>query len=220
MTTSKLAQQDAVILAALPHVTFDGWGAPALRRGAIEAGLNESDADILFPEGARAAIAHFIALADRLMIEDAAAHDMSTLKHREKIALLVRLRLERWSVNRDAIRRALVLAPMPAMAGPALKGWYGTVDAMWRAVGDKSNDFSFYTKRALLAAVYGSTLLFWLNDKSPDCAATWEFLNRRIDNVMQIPKLRARLSEHLDRLPTPRRLFERLSALSSGVRQK
>ena len=216
MTTSKVAQQDAVILAALPHVTFDGWGFAALRRGAVEAGLKESDADILFPEGARAAIAHFIALADRLMIEDIATRDMSTLKHREKIALLVRLRLERWTAHREAIRRALAISPLPSIAGTALQGWYGTVDAMWRAVGDKSIDFSFYTKRALLAAVYGSTLLFWLNDKSPDCTATWEFLNRRIDTVMQIPKLRAQLSARLERLPTPRRIFERLAALRAN----
>jgi ubiquinone biosynthesis protein COQ9 len=196
---AKLSEQDAVVLAALPHVTFDGWGYAALKRGALAAGLKDSDAEILFPDGAKGAIAHFIDLADRLMIADFANEDISKFKHREKIALIVRLRLERWTPHRDAIRRALALSPLPSMAGPSLQGWYGTIDAMWKAIGDKSVDFSFYTKRALLAGVYGSTLLYWLNDKSLDCAATWAFLDRRIDNVMQIPKLRGKVMERLER---------------------
>jgi len=209
-TAQRTAQQDSIITATLPHVIFDGWGLTALKRGAVEAGLKESDAERLFPNGARDAVAHFIALADRLMVEDLATHDLSKLKHREKIALVVRLRLERWTAQRDAVRRALALAPLPSMAAPSLQGWYGTVDAMWRAVGDKSIDFSFYTKRMLLAGIYGGTLLYWLNDKSADCAATWAFLDRGIDDVMQIPKLKSRVQS---RLPDPRRLVERLSAL-------
>jgi ubiquinone biosynthesis protein COQ9 len=206
----RTTQQDAVITATLPHVIFDGWGFTALKRGAVEAGLKESDAERLFPNGARDAVAHFIAMADRRMVEDLATHDLSKLKHREKIALVVRLRLERWTMHKEAIRRALALSPLPSMAGASLQGWFGTVDAMWRAVGDKSVDFSFYTKRMLLAGVYGATLLYWLNDKSEDGAASWAFLDRRIDDVMQIPKLKSRVQS---RLPDPRRLIERLGAL-------
>jgi ubiquinone biosynthesis protein COQ9 len=104
------------------------------------------------------------------------------------------------------------------MVGPALQGWYATVDAMWRSIGDTSIDFNFYTKRALLAGVYGSTFLFWLNDRSSDCSATWAFLDRRIENVMQVPKLRGKIMERLSRLPTPRRLAERMSAFKPSGR--
>ena len=213
---SKQSQQDALSQAALPHVVFDGWGAVALRRGAVAAGLKESDAELLFPGGTKAAIAHFIDLADRLMVEDFAKQDVSKLKHRQKIALIVRLRLDRWTVHRDAIRRALALSPQPSMSGMVLQGWYSTVDAMWKAIGDQSIDFSFYTKRALLAGVYGSTMLFWLNDKSLGCDATWAFLDRRIDNVMQVPKIRSRIMERLERLPSPRRFAERFASFGSG----
>ena len=43
-----------------------------------------------------------------------------------------------------------------------MKLLYSTVDAMWRAAGDTSTDFNFYTKRAILSAVYSSTLMRWL----------------------------------------------------------
>jgi ubiquinone biosynthesis protein COQ9 len=64
---------------------------------------------------------------------------------------------------------------------------------MWYAAGDTSTDFNFYTKRATLAGVYSSTLLYWLNDRSPGSEATWGFLDRRIDDVMKIEKLKAQV---------------------------
>jgi ubiquinone biosynthesis protein COQ9 len=211
--TDKQTRRDNVILAALKHVPFDGWTPSMLGRAAEDAGFLASDADLLFPDGVPDAVAHFLDLADRLMIEDYAKQDTSKLKHREKIALIVRLRLERWTPHRESVRRALSLSPMPSIAGNTLKSAYITIDAMWKAIGDKSIDFSFYTKRMLLAGVYGSTLLYWLEDRSEHCKATWDFLSRRIDNVMQIPKIKGQLAERLAQFPTPSRLVQRFKAI-------
>jgi len=115
------------------------------------------------------------------------------LKMRERIKGAVRIRLERHAGQREAVRRALALLSLPFNAGLALKLLYKTVDAMWYAAGDTSTDFNFYTKRATLAGVYSSTLLYWLNDRSPGSEATWGFLDRRIDDVMKIEKLKARV---------------------------
>ena len=57
-------------------------------------------------------------------------------------------------------------------------------------IGDKSTDFSFYTKRFSLAAVYSSTLLFWLNDTSSDQEETSFFLDRRLNDISKIPNLK------------------------------
>jgi ubiquinone biosynthesis protein COQ9 len=59
---------------------------------------------------------------------------------------------------------------------------------MWRAAGDAATEFNFYTKRGLLAGVYASTLLYWLDDSSDDCAATWAFLDRRTADAMRVPQ--------------------------------
>ena len=63
--------------------------------------------------------------------------------------------------------------------------------------GDTPHDASYYSKRSLLAAVWTSTFLFWLDDRSEGCADTWAFLERRIDNVMQIGRLRGRFDDAL-----------------------
>jgi ubiquinone biosynthesis protein COQ9 len=115
------------------------------------------------------------------------------LKIRDRIKSAVRLRLERHAGPREAARRALSTLSMPLNAGLALKLLYKTVDAMWYAAGDTSTDFNFYTKRATLAGVYSSTLLYWLNDRSPGAEATWAFLDRRIDDVMKFEKLKGQV---------------------------
>jgi ubiquinone biosynthesis protein COQ9 len=204
----KIAARDAVIRAALPHVPFDGWSQKTLTAAAASAG-HAGAVPRLFPGGVSDAVAHFMDMADRAMVADLKAHDLAALKVRAKVALGVRLRLERWTPHREAVRRALALSPHPAFAGKVLRNWYAVVDAIWRAAGDRSVDFNFYTKRGLLAAVYGATVLHWLDDRSDGCAATWAFLDRRIEDVMQVPKIKARIAEGLQALPNPFRLLSR-----------
>ena len=207
--TDKDVRRDAVVLAALPHIPFDGWSLEALNRGATDAGLTSADVDVLFPDGPRAAVRHWLQMADRQMIEDLAETDLETLRIRDRIALLVRTRLERWTPHREAVRRALALSVLPGFAEDGARSGYATVDAMWRAAGDRATDYNFYTKRGLLAAVYTSTLLVWLDDRSEGCADTWAFLDRRIADVMKVPKAQARLKEVVSRLPNPFNLLRR-----------
>ena len=80
---------------------------------------------------------------------------------------------------------------------------YRTVDTIWRAVGDTSADFNFYTKRALLAGVYTTTMLYWFGDTSEDAEETWKFLDRRIADVMQIEKVKSQVFKFAEQLPNP-----------------
>jgi ubiquinone biosynthesis protein COQ9 len=221
--SQRQVERDAVIMAALPHVPFDGWSDVCLKRAAADANLGEGAAVRLFPGGASDAVRHFMGMADRLMLADLEARDLGGLKIRERIATAVRMRLERWQPHKEAVRRAIGLVPVPTVTGPALRGWYHTVDLIWRMVGDRATDFSFYTKRMLLAGVYGATLLYWLDDRSPGSTATWEFLGRRIDDVMRLGKLRASVSDRLKGLPKPsalrRRFADRMTRGFTGVRK-
>ena len=119
---------------------------------------------------------------------------IGTMKVRDRIRLAVRTRIEQHAGSKETARRALALLALPLNARLGLKLLYRTVDAMWYAAGDTSADFNFYTKRATLAGVYSSTLLFWLNDRSPGDEATWAFLGRRIDNVMSFEKLKGQFT--------------------------
>jgi ubiquinone biosynthesis protein COQ9 len=129
------------------------------------------------------------------------------MKVRERIAAGVRARLAVLAPHREAARRALAVLAQPQNAALGLKLVYRTVDAIWYAAGDTATDYNFYTKRALLAAVYGATMLYWLEDRSPDGAETEAFLARRLGEAMALPKVAARLRAAADNLPNPLRFL-------------
>ena len=93
------------------------------------------------------------------------------------------------------MRRATAARLLPSNGLAACGSLWRTVDLMWSAAGDDARDASYYTKRSLLAAVWTSTFLYWLEDRSEGYAETWSFLERRIANVMQIGRLRARIDD-------------------------
>ncbi len=53
-------------------------------------------------------------------------------------------------------------------------------------------------------------MLYWLSDESDDFADTWAFIDRRIDDVMQIEKAKKGLKKFARSLPDPVRLLGRL----------
>jgi ubiquinone biosynthesis protein COQ9 len=191
----------AILDAALAHVPFDGWSTAALRRGAADRGLPADAADRAFPRGPAEAIELWNAVCNARMAAALADLDLAALKIRRRIATAVRLRIEAYGAGgggggvggRQTVRRTLSWLAAPGHAALAATLLYRTVDEIWYRCGDTATDFNFYTKRALLAGVYSSTLLCWLDDTSEGHAETWAFLDRRIDNVMQVPKLTARL---------------------------
>jgi ubiquinone biosynthesis protein COQ9 len=203
MSVEHQENRDRIIEAALTHVPFDGWSRRALAAGVAEAGLAPEWSRRAFPGGVIEAVEHFADYTDRRMLAALAGRDLGALRVRERIAGAVRTRLELNAPHREAIRRLLSYLALPHNAGVAMRTTYRTVDVIWRAAGDKATDFNFYTKRGLLAAVYGSTVLFWLADRSEGQADTWAFLERRIADVMAVPKLQARLKETLGSLPLP-----------------
>jgi ubiquinone biosynthesis protein COQ9 len=184
------------------NAVFDGWTGTALAAAGRGLGLPEGEAGRLFPGGPLAVLEFLSTRSDGRMVADLDAAGVESMKVTERIRTAVRLRIEKHAGEKDAARRALSLLAMPLNAGLALKLLYRTVDAMWYAAGDTSVDFNFYTKRATLAGVYSSTMLFWLNDRSEGSAATWAFLDRRLDDVMKIEKLKGRMREWRPGFPT------------------
>jgi ubiquinone biosynthesis protein COQ9 len=202
-------EKDAILAAALPNVAFDGWTRKLLLAAGADAGQEPAMVLRAFPRGPIDLLEHFIADADRRMLEGLEALDLPGMKIRQRIATAIRLRLEQQAGNKEAIRRALGLMAQPAYGAVALGSLYRTVDAIWYACGDQSTDFNYYTKRALLAGVYSATLIYWLEDRSEGHGDTWEFLDRRIADVMRIQGLRGRAERLLESLPDPFRLLRR-----------
>ena len=192
---SREAQRDRLLQAALVHVPFDGWSWRSLRAAAADLGLAPGLARRLFPQGGDDLLVHLEGWADRQMLARIDPAELASLRLRARIARLVRTRLEVLTPHREALRRATAARWLPGNAVAATVSLWRTVDLIWELAGDRANDASYYSKRALLAAVWTSTFLVWLDDRSESLEATWAFLERRIDNVLQIGQVRARIED-------------------------
>jgi ubiquinone biosynthesis protein COQ9 len=187
------ARKDALLLAMLPNVPFDGWTRAGMRVAAERAGIDSTELSLLFPGGTRDVAAWFSNWADRQTLTALKKRHLGTMKIRERIASGVFARLEILLPHREAVRRSLSLFATPRNLPRGAKLLYDTVDTIWHAAGDRSTDFNFYTKRGLLAGVYATTTLYWLDDRTDDMEATKAFLDRRLAEVLAIPKLQERV---------------------------
>jgi len=198
---SREEQRDRLLEAALAHVPFDGWSVRSLSAGARDLDLEPGLVRRLFPRGGDDLLAHLDDWADRQMAARIDRSALAAMRVRDRIATLVRTRLDVLEPHREAMRRAVAARLLPSNALAAGAAVWRTVDLMWTLAGDQiTADSSYYTKRTLLAGVWTSTFLYWLEDRTPGSAATHAFLERRIDDVMRIGKARARLDSVLDRL--------------------
>ena len=145
--------------------------------------------------------------ADREMLARIGGAEFDQLKVRERVASAVRARLGLLAPYREAARRGLAMLALPQNAPLAVRLLYDTVDAIWYAAGDAATDFNFYSKRALLGGVYAATMLYWLDDRSPDerrRAAARAPARRRHEPAED---RRAAARDRWDRLPNPLRFL-------------
>ena len=196
---SRQQQRDRLLEATLVHVPFEGWSRRSLHAGAADCGMDMGLARRLFPRGGDDLLVHLEDWADRQMLARIDRVELAGLRMNQRITKLVRGRLEVLTPHREALRRAVSARWLPGNAVAATGSLWRTVDLIWEIAGDRPTDASYYTKRALLAAVWTSTFLFWLEDRSDGLEATWGFLERRLDNVMAFGKLRGRLEDALAR---------------------
>jgi ubiquinone biosynthesis protein COQ9 len=186
--------KDRLLDAALGHVPFDGWSDRSLRAAAADAAIDPALARALFPRGGVDLALAYHARGDAAMVATLAASDLSAMRFRDRIAFAVRTRLD--LADRELVRRGTTLFSLPQHAADGARAVWTTADRIWTALGDSSQDLNWYTKRATLSAVYGATVLYWLGDDSTGHHDTWEFLDRRIDGVMQFEKLKANFKEN------------------------
>jgi ubiquinone biosynthesis protein COQ9 len=201
-TDPTLDEMRAALGAVIPaHAVFDGWTDAALANAAQELRLDPAHARLAIPDGAIGMIDAWYASIDARLAADFPPERIAAMKIRERIGALVLARLAIARPHKQAVRSALAILAQPrSMTTAARLGWRAA-DVMWRIAGDTAADFNHYTKRVTLSAVYGSTLLAWLDDESEGEADTRSFLARRIDNVMQFEKLKAQIK------PDPERHF-------------
>lgn len=188
------AAKSLILQAALPHAAFEGWSETTLQAALTDSGLAPGLARALFPRGGIDLAVAYHQQGDRAMTEALAATDLTALRYTARVALAIKLRLT--GADKELVRRGTTLFSLPHHAPEGAKLIWATADAIWKALGDTSNDLNWYSKRATLSAVYSATVLFWLGDQSDDNAETWAFLDRRLANVTAFEKTKTAINNN------------------------
>jgi len=205
---------DALRLRLAPAVAaaavFDGWSEAAVTQAAADTGVDPSLAAFAFRDGQMTMISAWIGSVDAQMAEVLPADTLRAMPVRERIRSLVQSRLDAIVGLEEALSRALSIMAMPRNVAAALKlGWH-SADVMWRLAGDTATDYNHYTKRAILASVYGATLSVFASDGSEGKAETRAFLDRRLAGIMRFEKAKAKLLPGSGDHFSPARFFGRL----------
>jgi ubiquinone biosynthesis protein COQ9 len=170
-----------------------GWTEAAFRAAVADAGLSEGEAALACPKGAFDLFDAFAERADEAMLAGLDELDLSAMRYRDRVRAAVQIRLEAQAPYKEAARAMTRALAQPFRAPEAARLLWRTADRIWRALGDTSTDGNYYSKRAILSGVLGSTYTRWFSDDSPGHEETWSFLDARIENVMQFEKFKARL---------------------------
>ena len=189
------AERAALLGPILDTAVFDGFTEQAMARGCAAAGLRPAELAAAFPGGVGDLLRYWSACADAASRAALVPEAVPALRIREKVARGVEARLAFFAPRKEAARRAAAALALPHRAGLAADLVWRAADAVWRAMGDKSTDFNFYSKRAILSGVIASTQTRWFGDDDPAYEETKRFLAGRIENVMQFEKAKARVSE-------------------------
>ena len=212
-----LSDLDSLTQAALPHVGFDGWSDETLRRACEDTQINADAALLAAPRGVLDIIANWSAQMDAEMLARMDAADLKSMKIRQRVTFAVQSRLEAIGTHDEAARRARARLLLHDAATLGAELIWATSDAIWTGLSDPSTDFNWYSKRAVLSAVYTSSLAAWLNDETPQKAKAKAFLDRRIENVMEFEKAKANFRKLTKDLPDPARV---LAGLRYGGRRR
>lgn len=186
--------KDAILKAALEFVPTYGWSSKALAAGAEKMGLS-STVHGVFARGGGDLVLYFIRSSNEKLSQKLADEAEIAAKDPEKkkgtraiIRDAVETRLRMIIPHMSNWPQAMALMALPQNVPDALRQGCTMVDDIWYFAGDRSTDFNYYTKRATLGLVYGNTELYMLQDSSDDFQKTWQFLDRRIDNLTQFGK--------------------------------
>uniref|UniRef100_A0A4W5MIB3 Ubiquinone biosynthesis protein n=1 Tax=Hucho hucho TaxID=62062 RepID=A0A4W5MIB3_9TELE len=184
--------QARILNAALDFVPLHGWTVEAISAGAETLGLSAASSG-MFQNGAGDLVLHFIAQSNTQLTEQLAEHhnqvqlgQAEPKKTAEFLRDAVETRLRMLTPYINNWPQAMSILFLPHNIPNSLKHLSTLVDDIWYYAGDRSTDLNWYTKRAALTGIYNTTELVMVQDSSQDFQDTWNFLDNRIQDIVNM----------------------------------
>tara|TARA_Y100000590_G_scaffold364578_1_gene423041 strand:- start:18 stop:650 length:633 start_codon:yes stop_codon:yes gene_type:complete len=153
----------------------------------------------LFPNGYLSTIQMYLDDINSKMALESKKLNLIQLRLHERVRELCILRLNIMQKEKKFVVKTYNHLCLPQNYKFSSKNLYKTIDQIWFLSGDNSTDFNFYTKRIILAGIYTSTMIHFINNENID--GTIDFLNNQLKKVKYIPKFKNRINDIVKILP-------------------
>lgn len=181
--------------AALVEVLTHGWNKSAITAAATKLGHPSVVAGLV--GGVEEVVLHHISKSNRQldawMVDEVAR--LTAGGSRLPIGKFIRsCVVQRLSHNIPYLSAGLwaqgvAMVAQPAWAGRGVELGQEVCDDIWHRAGDTSADLNWYTKRVTLGMVMAATEVFMVQDTSEGFRDTWDFLDRRLEDLSIMPTI-------------------------------
>jgi len=182
-----------------PYVIKYGWNEEMFLKVAKNSKYETAVILTLFPEGYISLIQLYIDEVNIKMTDKSKNLNLIRLKIHERIRELCILRFDIMVKEKKLVSKTFFHLLLPNNYKFCLKNLYKTVDQIWYLAGDSSTDFNFYSKRVILASIYSSTIIHFINNN--DFEKTIDLLDKQLKKVAKIPKIKDRFNEFVKLVP-------------------
>ncbi|MFL2790583.1 MAG: COQ9 family protein [Paracoccaceae bacterium] len=194
------SKKEKVIKFAAEIATFDGWTDKTLFAAAKKLDISPKEAKLLFPRVGIDLARFYHQYQDRVFFKEFLQVDISNLSHFEKVELAIKMRFQAMAKNKEVLRKGMAIFVMPMHQIEGINLLWSTCDTIWFNIKDKSDGFTWYSKRVTLVSVYLSALLFFLGDQSIQSRETELFITRRLEDVKKFGMLKVDIGEFISRV--------------------
>ena len=173
------------------YVVTNGWNESLFKSITKNKIFKIDEILTLFPEGYLSLLKFYLKELNIDMTSSAKNLDLTRMKTHQRIREIILLRLNIKQNEKDLIKRTYFTLLLPKHFNILLMSLYNIVDQIWFIAGDISTDFNFYSKRAILATVYSSTVLYWINNENFE--ETKKFLDKQLKKISKIPQIKKQI---------------------------
>lgn len=191
-TSSEDEIRNKILSASLEFVPKLGWSKEALSAGAKTAGF-PGIAHGMFPRGGADLVHYHQTTSNSKLLEFLKElqrqNEQKPLAPAEFVEKAIKVRLEMTIPYLSKWPQAIAIMSLPPNVPTSLATLLTLVDDICYYAGDRSVDFNWYLRRIGIAGVYKATELYMIQDRSNEFESTWKFLNRRLQEAVQLNEL-------------------------------
>ena len=187
----------SILESAKNIVRKDGWSNNLLNK-LVNSKVKNSDLVYLFPNGYVDIMEISLDQINTSLENRIKKINIINLSLTKRIKKILSIRLEILQEDKIFYKKTFYHLLLPQNSKIMKKNLYNSIDNMWFLAGDSSTDFSFYTKRITLAAIYTNALFIFYNK---DIHKAGLNIDKNLERISKIPKIKNKFSFLKDNLP-------------------